>query len=590
MEREKPRSRKKKSSGLKPFAIAGGALVAAAALIAGVSYYQIGKHYERVFLPNTTINGVDASKKSVEEVREVIASGINGYTLAVLERGGREETIKGTDIGLEAVFDGSLENLLAGQEAFQWISASKEPKSYEIDTMIQYDEAKLEDAFLKLSCFNEELMEKPENAYLSDYVSGQGYTVIVPKEGSFLDPLRAKEGITEAIMYRKPSVSLEELEAYIRPEVLADDPGLLEQLETKNRYAGVTITYDFGTEKQVLNGDTISQWIGTGDQGEIALDSQAIGDYVKELASRYDTYNRAKTLKTSYGQTIKITGGVYGWRIDPSAEAAQLAELIRTGQSQEREPVYRQKAASRTGADYGNTYVEINLTGQHLFFYKDGKLVVESDFVSGNAARGWATPAGVYSLTYKQRNAVLKGENYRTPVDYWMPFNGGIGLHDAKWRSTFGGEIYKTGGSHGCVNLPHSVAKTIYENIEAGIPVLCYHLDGTGSSGAKSAPKTGETRPSKPAAQTPAAPAETTPAPEETKTQTQPENPVPEGPQQPSETAPKEPEQPQTETRPGEPAAAPTQPQTGPGESKAVGPGVPGSGATKEEVGPGVNE
>lgn len=585
MEREKPRSRKKKPSGIKPFAIAGGAFVAAAALIAGVSYYQMGKHYEKVFFPNTTINGVDASKKSVEEVRELIASGIDNYTLAILERGGKEETIKGRDIGLEAVFDGSLEKLLGSQEAFQWVRASKEPKSYEIETMIQYEEGKLESELLKLSCFQEEQMEQPEDAYISDYAPGQGYTIVAPKEGSLLEPQKAREGIAEAIVNLKPSVSLEELGAYIGPEITAEDPGLLEQLETKNRYVRAAITYNFGAEKQVLNGDTISQWIGIGDQGEIALDSQAVSDYVKELASRYDTYNRAKTLKTSYGQTVKITGGVYGWRIDQNAEAAELAELIRRGENQEREPVYRQKAASRTGADYGNTYVEINLTGQHLFFYKDGKLVVESDFVSGNAARGWATPAGVYSLTYKQRNAVLKGENYRTPVDYWMPFNGGIGLHDAKWRSTFGGTIYKTGGSHGCVNLPHSVAKTIYENIEAGIPVLCYHLEGTESGKAKSVPKTGETSPEKPTAETPAVPAETSPA-AETPAQTQPSETVPEETEgssqfQPSGTA--------KETEPRESAAAPSQPEDNPAESKEAGPGAVGSEAKKEEVGPGVN-
>lgn len=98
-----------------------------------------------------------------------------------------------------------------------------------------------------------------------------------------------------------------------------------------------------------------------------------------------------------------------------------------------------------------------------MFFYKEGKLVVESDFVSGNESRGWSTPAGVYPLTYKQRNATLKGENYATPVSYWMPFNGGIGMHDAYWRSSFGGKIYKTNGSHGCINLPPAVQDRLRE-------------------------------------------------------------------------------------------------------------------------------
>ena len=111
-----------------------------------------------------------------------------------------------------------------------------------------------------------------------------------------------------------------------------------------------------------------------------------------------------------------------------------------------REPVYLQTAASHDGPDYGSTYAEVNLTAQHLIFYKDGQKVLESDFVSGNVSRGHTTPPGIFSITYKQRDAVLKGEGYASPVKFWMPFNGGIGFHDASWRSSFGGSIYKSGG------------------------------------------------------------------------------------------------------------------------------------------------
>ena len=123
--------------------------------------------------------------------------------------------------------------------------------------------------------------------------------------------------------------------------------------------------------------------------------------------------------------------------------------------------------------------MEINLTAQHLFYYQDGELILESDFVSGNSARGYDTPAGVYGITYKQRDATLTGETYETPVSYWMPFNGNIGMHDASWRAAFGGDIYKTNGSHGCINLPVSVAAELYGYVEKGTPVICYYLPGT---------------------------------------------------------------------------------------------------------------
>jgi len=112
--------------------------------------------------------------------------------------------------------------------------------------------------------------------------------------------------------------------------------------------------------------------------------------------------------------------------------------------------------------------------------YVNGKCIVESPFVSGNVAGGYATPVGIYYLTYKTTNTFLEGYNgdgskYSSFVNYWMPFNGGIGLHDATWRSKFGGNIYLTNGSHGCINLPYSVAQKIYNNINTSIPIILYN-------------------------------------------------------------------------------------------------------------------
>ena len=91
-------------------------------------------------------------------------------------------------------------------------------------------------------------------------------------------------------------------------------------------------------------------------------------------------------------------------------------------------------------------------------------------------------PDGIYSLTYKEKDRILRGKKldngkyeYETPVSYWMPFNGGIGFHDANWRSKFGGAIYQTSGSHGCVNLPPAKAAALYDLVYTGIPVICYN-------------------------------------------------------------------------------------------------------------------
>ncbi len=563
MENVKPRSRKKKPLGLKGWAAIGSGTVAAAALIAALAYLQMGRQYEKVFFPNTTINGMDASKKSIEEVKKSIASGVEGYVLSIRERGESIEEIKGKDIGLESVFDGSLEKLLADQKTYKWLKHIKTPQEFDIGTMIQYDKDKFESAVSGLSCLREELMEKPENAHVSDYVPGQGYTIVAAKEGNQLDPEIVQTGISQAVMGLQTEVSLEELGAYVKPQIPADDPQLIAQVQELNKYVNASITYKFGDEKKVLNGDTISKWIGIGEDGKVYLSSSSVTAYVKELASKYDTSTKAKSLKTSYGQTVKITGGSYGWKIDQSAEADELAELIRSGQSQVREPVYKQKAASHGDTDYGSTYVEVNLTAQHLYFYKDGKLVVDSDFVSGNESKGWSTPAGVFSLSYKQKDATLKGEDYRTPVSFWMPFNGNIGFHDATWRSSFGGTIYKASGSHGCVNLPPAVAKTMFENIASGVPVLCYHLPGTESkTTSNGTSKPGET---KPAAETTTA-AKPTEAPTTAAPTTAP----------PTTAAP---------TREPETEITTSAPSTG----DEIGPGISGT-SDKKKTGPGVKK
>ncbi|MBQ2400535.1 MAG: L,D-transpeptidase family protein, partial [Lachnospiraceae bacterium] len=302
---------------------------------------------------------------------------------------------------------------------------------------------------------------------------------------------------------------------------------------------------------------------------------------------KYNTAYGSRKMMTSYGVEVTVPAGPYGWRMNESKEAAEILEVINSGNQVTREPVWLQRGASHGTYDYGDTYVEVNLTAQHMFFYKDGELVVEADFVSGKSSKGWDTPGGAYPLTYKQRNATLRGEDYETPVSYWMPFNGNIGLHDADWRSSFGGTLYKNNGSHGCVNLPPKAAQLIYEQISAGDPVLCYHLEGTESKmttkasdvkvgGSPSVTKPTETKPAetKPAATKPSAtkPVETTPAPTtaapttEAPTTTVPETQIPETSPIPETTEPEtspaiEPTEPETE--------APSQPQTPQGATEA---------------------
>lgn len=560
-----------KDLAVKIAAVCGGVVVLVGAVGGGLYWHESSK-YKTCFLPGTIVDGMDVTGKTASEVEDAIMEQLKGYTLTINGREDLSESITGESVGLYAEFDDTLDKAIASQKPMDWgkYRFGKAVNEVNTDALLRYSDDMLNEAVEGLSCMDEENMREPEDAKISDYDSVTGsYSIIKEDEGTELQEDKVKEAVATAIMSLAESVDLEEQGCYLAPSVTSEDEALKTACETMNKYVGAKITYKFGDKAETLNGNEIHNWL-TVNGTSVSVSESKAAEYVKNLASTCNTAYKPKTLKTSYGKTVTITTGNYGWKIDQAKETAALVSLIKNGEQTSREPEYSQKAASHSGNDYGNTYVEINLTAQHLYFYANGKLLVESDFVSGNAAKGWSTPAGAYSITYKQRNATLKGQGYATPVSYWMPFNGGIGLHDANWRKTFGGTIYKNGGSHGCVNLPPAVAKTIYENISAGDPVLCYHLDGTESSKTSGTKKDGtaETTAATTAVPTTAAP-ETTGAPATTAA---------------PETTAAGPSVPETTAAPETTPAV-----TAGGDNESFGPGFvqETEGMTEQEVGPG---
>ncbi len=242
----------------------------------------------------------------------------------------------------------------------------------------------------------------------------------------------------------------------------------------EDRIASMNITYVFGDQSETLDGSTISGWLYTKEDGTLSVNEAPAKEYVAGLASKYDTFGRNRSFTTHDGQEITVAGGDYGYWMDRVSTREQLIDQILTGESATLEPVYYGTGKSFGEDDIGNTYVEINIGQQHLWVYRNGEQINDTDFVSGGLFKGNGTPEGTYAITYKERDATLVGEGYQSSVKYWMPFNGNIGLHDASWRDAFGGHIYYMNGSHGCVNLPTTKAAEIYDQVEKGEPVVVY--------------------------------------------------------------------------------------------------------------------
>ncbi len=445
-----------------------------------VIYFGITAYFHNRFLPSTMLNGINVSGKSAEQVETMLKEEIDGYVLKLEERNGRKEEIRGEDISLKPEFGDSISSLVDNQNAFSWPVSFFMPRNLSETTMVEFEEEKLEEAAAKLECMQKENQENPKDAYCSEY-SANGYEIISEEQGSKIKKKALMTALKEGIAGLKETISLEEENCYAKPKITSDHEGLIQLVDTLNQYTGVVLTYDEGEKTQTLDGSITHNWMDITDM-QVSINEEKVAEYVDELAYVHNTVFRKHTLKTSYGETIDIVNGDYGWKVDKAGEKEQIIQDIKEGISKKREITYERRGASRGENDYGDTYVEINLTAQHLFFYKNGSLVTESDFVSGNISKNYDTPTGIYGLTYKQKDAVLRGENYASPVDFWMPFCNNVGMHDASWRSSFGGGIYKTSGSHGCINLPRSAAQKIFENIEEGDPVIVYTLPGTESA------------------------------------------------------------------------------------------------------------
>ncbi len=121
-----------------------------------------------------------------------------------------------------------------------------------------------------------------------------------------------------------------------------------------------------------------------------------------------------------------------------------------------------------------NTYVDVDIPNQTVTYILNGEAVLSSACVTGCVNKNRSTPTGVFAVYGHRKGTYLTGPTWKNWVDYWMPFAGGCGLHDATWRSNFGGEIYKTNGSHGCVNLPHDVAEQLFDMINIGTVVIVH--------------------------------------------------------------------------------------------------------------------
>lgn len=447
----------------------------------GLSYY-----YSNKFFPGTVINSFDCGDLTVAQCESMIREKVEDYSLTIASRGQKPQTISAADIGYKYQPDGAVEKALKAQNPLTWIRGCFIKEKYSAGENITYDKEKVKEQFEKLECMLPENQVQPRDAYIE--FQDTLFTIVPGEEGSALDEEKALDVLYTSIENTEGSVDLEKAQVYLEPKVRENDESLIERLKIVNTYAKASITHTFGDETEELTGTTIKDWYSRDINGDLYLDGDVLKaklrDYVAGMAARHDTVGTTRTFTATSGRIVEIVGGNYGWQIAQYDEVEKMYEEILNGEQVTREPIYASYGSSYSGgSDIGSTYIEVDLSAQHMYFYRDGENILDSNFVSGNMKyKDRKTPAGVFHMAYKTTDFVLRGEKkpdgtyeYESPVKYWMPFNGGVGFHDASWRSSFGGDIYKTSGSHGCVNMPTDKAAQLYELIDTSIPILVFY-------------------------------------------------------------------------------------------------------------------
>ena len=449
------------------------ALVSTLVLI-GMTYAAISLYFENHYYYHTMIGGEDMGYKTPMEVEELLYSRINNYILEIYGREEMEDAIVPAEINMRFLIDDTLIKIKKEQKPEWWILGFFQEYRYDFPWKAVYDKEALEQRIEELVFFQMKNIKMPKDAYLTYSEKEKEYVIVEADPGTQIVKVKMKETIEEALVLLERKIDLEEKGCYRVAKTEEENKILASARDKANKYMQSEIVYNWNGNEVLVDAHMIHDWVII-DGNSVKLDEEKLGEFIAEQAKKYDTYGKNRIFHTTDGREIELKSGAYGWKTNKDEEKNELIEDLKKGEVIEREPVYSYTAAQPGDKDIGNTYVEIDLGNQHLYLYVEEKMILESDFVSGNASRGWNTPAGVFGLTYKTKNAVLRGPGYETPVNYWMPFNGNIGMHDATWRSSFGGDIYLTNGSHGCINLPFENAKIIYEYVYTGFPVVCYY-------------------------------------------------------------------------------------------------------------------
>lgn len=473
--------REDKNGGLSPAVLVLTAVILAisALLVLVILRLTITLNDSTRFPALTTINGLDVSGLTAREAEAKLNAMAEDYVLQVQFADG-SRTLRGKDISLKVGANNSLSRLVKEQAQGAAASGSQRGQELTDEELFSYDALLLHQTVSEWHNLDSMTDVQSQDAVLAYSEEMGRFKINKEIPGGTVDQDELEEKIEQCALSLDPGLNVVEEGMYGAVRT-ADSPEMQAALTEANEKLHLKLTYRYEVEDAGINGkesigfEQLSKWLYvTSDGMSVAVDSHQLQDYVSEMSRLYSSRSGSGSTATfvaSTGIPVEVDAPAQGESVDTDALFNDIVSCVDEKISGKREAPYI------TGTtDLGGSYVEVDLDGQHLWLYRDHELVTEGDICSGDVATGCETPTGLYTIKDKQTDRWLNGEDYHDWVSYWMPFNGGVGLHDSTWRteSDYGGEVYLDHGSHGCINMPLDLADAVYQNVEEGTYVVLY--------------------------------------------------------------------------------------------------------------------
>lgn len=466
-------SRTKTNRPVKRHYIVIGIILLIGLVVAGMSYYQATRFNSQITINETKVGGLTAEQAIQKLKTTVLKNRVYVGTELILDE-------KDTNMAFSDQDLPEMKKLIKSQWTFfpsfkskNYSLLPKQADQFRSETMKKQVEEKLlaMNETLKAPQDAEVKLEQGE-IIISESVDGEQY------DTAALLADYQKQKYTSDI-HLKP--------VFLKP-IKTDSPIIKEGEKTLQDFLQRTVEYKVQDTVHTLKASELIKDASVSKDMKVAITATDIKNKIDEINSSQATLNKSFSFKTHSGANIKVKGQGYGWALDAEKEAALLQEAFEKGEQSVSASNISGKGWSGEGIGYGNTtndgigdtYAEVSIKEQRIWIYKNGKLAVTTNVVTGKHSTGEDTSPGVWYILYKRQNytltgtAVGKGE-YAVKVNYWAPFtNSGQGFHDAGWRTNWSSTAYLTAGSGGCVNTPASIMKVVYDNLSTYDPVVIY--------------------------------------------------------------------------------------------------------------------